>query len=172
MASQEIERITTLLHEYRSFARPHRLELQPTELRRILEEVLAPNVASYTAAGIRVQTEFEESLPLVHVDQERIKQVILNLCKNAVEAMPAGGVLTCRAHQSADRVVFEVSDTGIGVPEGMDVFQLFSTTKTDGTGLGLAIVQQIVSEHGGAIDYMSTLGEGTTFRLSLPLAPQ
>jgi signal transduction histidine kinase len=172
MASQEIERITKLLHEYRSFARPHRLRLESVDLRRILEEVLAPNIGPYTAGGIRVQTQFEDSLPLVHVDQERIKQVILNLCKNAVEAMPAGGVLTCKAHQSGDRLVLEVSDTGVGIPDGLDVFQLFSTTKTEETGLGLAIVQQIVSEHGGAIDYISTPGRGTTFRLSLPLATQ
>jgi signal transduction histidine kinase len=92
---------------------------------------------------------------LIRVDKERIKQVILNRCKNAAEAMPGGGVLTCKAYQLNDQVILEISDTGIGIPDGIDVFQLFKTTKADGTGLGLPIVQQIISEHRGTIEYVS-----------------
>jgi signal transduction histidine kinase len=106
---------------------------------------------------------------LVPVDREKIKQVILNLCKNAIEAMPDGGTLRCKAYQTVDRVTIEVADTGTGIPEGLDVFQLFNTTKPEGTGLGLPIVEQIVSEHRGSVDYITEPGKGTAFMVSLPL---
>jgi len=95
--------------------------------------------------------------------------VLLNVCKNAVEAMPDGGILSCKAYQENDRFVLEISDTGIGIPDGLDVFQLFKTTKPYGTGLGLPIVEQIISEHRGTVDFSSQVGKGTTFRISLPL---
>jgi signal transduction histidine kinase len=99
-----------------------------------------------------------------------VKQVILNLCKNAVEAMPEGGSLTLKGYLSgADTIVVEVSDTGIGIPEGMDIFEIFRTTKPDGTGLGLPLVSQIVSAHRGTVDYFSEPGKGTTFKLTLPV---
>ena len=107
---------------------------------------------------------------MVTLDPEKIKQVILNLCKNAVEAMPKGGQLTFRAYRTNDNVILELSDTGQGIPEGFDPFHLFKTTKPEGTGLGLPIVQQIVSDHHGTVDYVSELGKGTTFRVSLDLA--
>jgi protein-histidine pros-kinase len=169
-AQQEVQRLSALLKEYRSFARPQRFRSEPTDLRRIVREVLAHEARSYGAADIEVRTEFSERLPAVAADEERMKQVILNLFKNAVEAMPEGGVLTCRLCALESRVILEVNDTGAGVPEGVDVFQLFRTTKPQGTGLGLPIVQQIISEHKGAIDYVSERGKGTTFRISLPVA--
>jgi signal transduction histidine kinase len=107
---------------------------------------------------------------LVPVDREKIKQVILNLCKNAVEAMPEGGTLKCKAYQTAGGVILEVADTGTGIPEGLDVFQLFKTTKPYGTGLGLPIVGQIISEHHGTVDYVTKLGKGTAFIVSLQLS--
>ena len=104
------------------------------------------------------------------LDPDKMKQVILNLCKNAVEAMPQGGCLTVKGYlSSAETIVLEVSDTGIGIPEGMDIFEIFQTTKPDGTGLGLPLVSQIVSAHRGTVDYVSEPGKGTTFRLSLPV---
>jgi signal transduction histidine kinase len=117
-----------------------------------------------------LELEFDDNLPVIPIDREKIKQVILNLCKNAVEAMPEGGTLQCKAYQTADRVIVEVADTGTGIPEGLDVFQLFKTTKPYGTGLGLAIVEQIISEHRGTVDYVTQLGKGTAFIVSLPLS--
>jgi signal transduction histidine kinase len=87
-----------------------------------------------------------------------------------VEAMPEGGCLTLKGYlSSADTLVLEVSDTGIGIPEGMDIFEIFRTTKPDGTGLGLPLVSQIVSAHRGTVDYFSEPGKGTTFKLTLPV---
>ncbi len=103
-------------------------------------------------------------------NNDEITQVLLNLCKNAAEAMPAGGTLTVRGFQFGTRVGLEVRDTGEGVPEGINIFEPFVTTKTGGTGLGLAIVQQIVAAHEGTITYTSTPGQGTTVTLTLPTA--
>jgi signal transduction histidine kinase len=84
--------------------------------------------------------------------------------------MPEGGTLTCKAYEANGFLNIEVSDTGTGIPQGLEVFQLFRTTKPTGTGLGLPIVEQIVSEHSGTVDYVTESGKGTTFRLTLPLS--
>ena len=169
-ANQEILRLASLLGDYRSLARPQILKMQASNLRQIVEEVLAPNIENYRNLGVTVTVEFDENLPFVTLDPEKIKQVILNLCKNAVEAMPKGGQLTVRAYRTSDNVILELSDTGQGIPEGFDPFHLFKTTKSEGTGLGLPIVQQIVSDHHGTVHYVSELGKGTTFRVLFGLA--
>jgi len=167
-ANQEIQRLTSLLRDYRSLARPQTLNFQASSLRQLVEQVLAPNLQNYRNSGITVTLEFDENLPLVQLDQEKIKQVILNLSKNAFEAMPKGGFLTVRGYLSSAYVVLEFNDGGQGIPEGFEPFHLFKTTKPEGTGLGLSIVQQIISDHHGTVDYVSELGKGTTFRVALP----
>jgi signal transduction histidine kinase len=94
--------------------------------------------------------------------------VILNLCKNAVEAMPDGGSLKMQGLPKADGVILEVADTGTGIADDLDVFQLFKTTKPEGTGLGLPIVEQIVPEHHGAVVCTTEAGKGSVFIVSLP----
>jgi PAS domain S-box-containing protein len=172
IAHRELRRLTSLLQDYRSFARPQRVNIQPINLKQIVDEVLAPVAKHYQDLGINLKFDFNGGLPLVSVDREKMKQVILNLCKNSVEAMPEGGTLTCKAYQMNDSVILEVSDTGVGISEGLDAFQLFKTTKPYGTGLGLPIVEQIISEHRGTINYVSQTGKGTTFTVSLPLPPK
>jgi PAS domain S-box-containing protein len=169
IAHQEIQRLTSLLKDYRSFAGPQRVNIQPNNLKQIVEEVLAPLAKHYRDSGVTLKFEFDGSLPLVPVDREKMKQVVLNLCKNACEAMPEGGTLTCRAYPASGSAILEVADTGMGIPEGLNAFQLFKTTKAHGTGLGLPIVEQIISEHRGTIKYVSEIGKGTTFIVSLPL---
>jgi PAS domain S-box-containing protein len=112
LSRQELQRLTTLLNDYRAFARPQSVAVQPTNLRRIFDEVLAPAINYYKEREIGVELEFDPDLPLVSVDREKIKQVILNLCKNAVEAMPNGGILKCSGYRQANRVILEVADTG------------------------------------------------------------
>src|SRR5437868_121534 len=84
------------LRDYRSFARPRQLNLHETDARMLLREAIAPHASSYQAAGIKIEFDLEKNLPPVLADSEKMKQVILNLCKNSVEAMPGGGILTCR----------------------------------------------------------------------------
>lgn len=168
-AHREIQRLNSLLKDYRSFARPQRLNIEPVDLRQIGQEALATVTRGHIASGVTLELQFAKDLARIRVDKEKMKQVILNLGKNAIEAMPNGGTLTCKCYRFHDSIVLEISDTGVGIPEGEDIFQLFRTTKPDGTGLGLPVVQQIVSEHRGTIEYESTPRRGTTFKVSLPL---
>jgi signal transduction histidine kinase len=169
--AQEISRLRSLLRELRTLARPRPLDLQPTDLAAVTAEVLRREAPYYTEHNIRVEQTFAADLPLVMANNDEITQVLLNLGKNAAEAMPAGGMLTVRGFQSGTQVCLEVIDTGEGMAEGINIFEPFVTTKTGGTGLGLAIVQQIVAAHEGTITYTSTPGQGTTFTLTLPVAP-
>ena len=169
-ASGQVKRLTSLLKDYRSFARPQRLNLTTAGLGRIIEEVVLSVSRSYRASGILFDLDLKEDCPLVAVDREKMTQVLLNLFKNAFEAMPAGGLITSKVYPSNNGVTLEVGDTGTGVAENVDVFQLFSTTKPDGTGLGLPIVEQIINDHRGTVNYVSKIGKGTTFKIWLPAA--
>jgi signal transduction histidine kinase len=103
-------------------------------------------------------------------DAAKLKQVFMNLIKNAVEAMPDGGRITVHAEVEDQRLVIEVVDTGVGLPAGIDVFEPFQTTKPAGTGLGLSVARQVLAAHEGTIGCSSVPGGGTTFRVVLPLA--
>ena len=170
-AIQEVDRLMSLLSEFRSLALPQSLDLKVTDLQEIIKEILAAEKIAYRAAGITVKTDFESSFSPVNIDSAKIKQVVLNLCKNAIEAMADGGCLTVKVYRSGRMVVLEISDTGVGVPHGMNIFESFKTTKCSGSGLGLPLVRQIVSAHSGTIDYTTQKGHGATFKVCLP-APE
>jgi signal transduction histidine kinase len=171
-AMREIDRLGSLLSEFRGIACPQNVDFQKTDLVKNTEEVLSCQRDACRALGITLELQFESPLLPVMANPEKIKQIVLNLCKNAVEAMPAGGRLTVNGYHLADAVVLEISDTGTGIPEGLDVFELFRTTKPGGSGLGLPLVRQIVSAHNGAIHYASEPGHGTTFKVYLPAAAE
>lgn len=165
----EIARLSKLVQEFRALSRQQQFSLQPTDVRAVVSEVLTAEQASYATRGIVVEQTLPTDLPLVAADADKLKQVVLNLCKNAVEAMPAGGTLGVTVHNAQARVAIEVRDTGVGIPMGVNIFELFVTTKADGTGLGLPIVRQIVEAHRGTLTYTSEVGKGTTFIVSLPI---
>ncbi|MBI4490458.1 MAG: PAS domain S-box protein [Deltaproteobacteria bacterium] len=165
----EITRLSQLLEDFRSISRREKYSFQPTALATVAGEVFATEMENYRARGIQVEQDFPPDLSLVVADRDKLKQALLNLCKNAVEAMPQGGTLTVRASNTGEQVVLEIMDTGVGIPAKVDIFELFSTTKASGTGLGLVIVRQIVAAHGGTITYASEPGKGTIFRLTLPI---
>jgi signal transduction histidine kinase len=96
-----------------------------------------------------------------------MKQVLINLIRNAIEAMPEGGVLEVRTERAGDDAAIRVADGGVGIPAGTDVFDFFVTTKRGGTGLGLPISRRIVEAHGGAIGFESRPGRGTMFSVIL-----
>ena len=123
--------------------------------------------------GARIELELSPDLPLVPCDGSQVQQIVINLLINAAEAMPGGGAISVRTRAAAGVAVLEVADRGVGIPEHVQarIFDPFFTTKEEGkgTGLGLAVVFGIVEAHGGSIDVESRVGEGTTFRVSLPL---
>lgn len=166
LSAHEIQRVSALLTEFRAFAKPQKANLKPGNLVALIRDGLVPQIAVCRRSGITIKRELAELQPIL-LDEDKMKQVIVNLCKNAIEAMPDGGVLTVRTQQLEDLAVLEISDTGAGIPEGVDVFQLFTTTKSGGTGLGLPLVRQIINAHRGSIQYTSQLGHGTTFRICL-----
>ena len=167
---REVDRLIILLDEFRSASVPQNLNLTNSDLREIVEEALAIQLIVFQAAGVSLKFDFEHGLPAVSLDARKIKQVILNLCKNALAAMPQGGDLTVKCFSYGATVVLEIADTGIGIPAGLDPFALFKTTKVGGSGLGVSIVEQIVLAHHGTIDYTSKPGRGTTFKIIFPAA--
>lgn len=170
-ASSEIERLTRLLNDFRSFARPQAIDFRPTQIRKVIEEALDLYTAALSARGIAVDLDLQ-TLPALMLDSDKMREAILNVLKNAEEAMPGGGRLTIRGHVREEENVaaVEVSDTGTGVPAGVDVFQLFVTTKPGASGLGLPIAAQIIAAHGGRIQRIPEPGPGTTFEILLPLS--
>ena len=111
-------------------------------------------------------------VPEVYVDRALLKQAILNLVLNAVEAMPSGGQLHLMLSRRGEMAEISVGDTGKGIPpeNKQKIFQLFFTTRPGGSGIGLASTFRIVQLHNGSIDFTSEVGRGTTFRIELPLA--
>ncbi|MGE0821242.1 MAG: ATP-binding protein [Candidatus Binatia bacterium] len=168
----EVDRLHGLLHELRTFARPGDLTLQAANVALIAEELLQRYTPHYLEAGVHVEHDLPVDLPVVMVDPDKLSQVLLNLYKNAVEAMPQGGRLIVKATANQDCVRLDIQDGGVGIPEDIHIFEPFATTKALGTGLGLAIVKQLVEAHGGTITYTSVPGRGTTFTLQFPTAPQ
>jgi PAS domain S-box-containing protein len=165
----QINLLINFLGEFKDITRPSELQLRPINLLSLVRELLTLEAPHYAKLGIRVEENLATDLPLITGDGVKLKQALLNLFKNAVEAMPRGGTLKLRAYRDNKVLVLEVTDTGVGIPEGMNVFDLFITSKPMGTGLGLPIVQDIVTAHHGAISYASERDKGTTFKLKLPL---
>jgi two-component system sensor kinase FixL len=164
----ETRRLSHLLDEFRALARRHRLSVVPTDLIGLVHDVLGSETPSLNARGINVTCELPPQLRTGFIDAEKIRQVLLNLIKNASDAMPEGGHLRLRVSESDSRVRIEVQDTGCGMPTDIDPFEPFVTTKHDGTGLGLPVALQIVQAHGGVLRYEPAEAGGTVFILELP----
>jgi signal transduction histidine kinase len=166
----EIERLMSLLAQLRSLRIFSPPEVGPISLASEVADLLALEQAQYAQHGIRVEQKIAADLPAVMADHAKLRQVLLNLCKNAVEAMPNGGTLTLRGYKAETEICLEIADTGEGIPEDTQLFQPFATTKPGGTGLGLAIALEIVRQHNGTLSYSSQPGKGTVFCIRLPPA--
>lgn len=168
--AMEIERLSRLVQEFRALSGRRRIVRRPIHLTRLVESVLANFMR--VSSGVTVTREFLDGNAEVMADSDKLQQVFLNLFHNAMDAMPNGGKLSLRTERSEKEYVFEVVDTGGGIPVGLDVFEPFVTTKNDGTGLGLAICSEIIREHDGTLNFETSPGVGTTFRMRVPLSPR
>lgn len=165
----EMQRLTVLLDEFRELARRQDCELVETPLAAVVAEALQMQRPAFRAQNVKVVEELEAS-PAVKADRAKLIQVLLNLSKNALEAMPKGGTLTVTVLIKGAEARLRISDTGMGIPDNVAILEPFTTTKRLGTGLGLPVVRQIVAAHAGRLCYESEPGVGTTFEISLPLA--
>jgi two-component system sensor histidine kinase HydH len=170
LASHEVVRLKGLVSNFLEFARPQPPRIMASEIGLLLDSVAKLASETATMAKVAVRVESAEGLPPVSVDPEQIKQVLLNLVINAIQATPNGGQISLRAHREGDWIRAEVEDEGVGIPsEDLErVFDPFFTTRSNGTGLGLSIAYQIVSQHGGHIATRRNPQRGMTFSVTLP----
>jgi signal transduction histidine kinase len=150
------------------------LRLTDFDLRRLMEDVALLASPEAARQGVSVETQLTaEPLP-VRADNDLIKQALLNVVLNGVQAMNNGGILTMVAHQFDATAAIEVRDQGPGIPPEVrdKVFNLYFTTKKTGSGIGLAMSYRVLQLHNGAIEFETEVGRGTTFRLVLPLASE
>ena len=169
--SRECQRLNRLLNNFLEFARPRAPQYQLIDLAAVLDSVL--ELASH-APGIQrieLRKELFPHLPPVESDPELLKQVLLNLIMNAIQAMPDGGEIVVSAMPRHERMLIQVKDEGTGIkPEDRDrIFDPFFTTKDNGSGLGLSVAHQIVEQHGGMLTADANPEKGMTFSVSLPL---
>ena len=173
----EIENLKSITGRFSDFSKMPQPELAAVNLNDVVRAVIKLFEAQFGAVGrppITPELHLEENLPSIQADQALLHRAIENLVLNAMDAMPAGGVLMLRTTHQDDGVHLEISDTGAGLtPEECDrLFTPYYTTKQHGTGLGLAIVQSVVSDHGGRISVESESGVGTSFHIDLPTKPR
>ncbi|MDZ7267724.1 MAG: PAS domain S-box protein [candidate division KSB1 bacterium] len=167
----EIDRMTALTEEYLQFSRLPESRLVRGNLVRLIEETVEFLRHELRQKRVEVEWHLPEEVGEVQFDRVQMRRALLNLIRNAAEAMPRGGRLRIRVEQRGESVIIHIEDTGVGIPPEVigKIFEPFFTTKEVGTGLGLAIVQQIITEHGGRIFCTSKVGQGTAFSIILPV---
>ncbi len=173
---KELDRIEQIITGLLLFARPPQARPQPCDLHQVLERTLDLMELQLSDSNVNVLREFMDELPLVEADPDLMQQVFLNLCLNAVQAMPEGGTLSIstgvrRYRTRRSLVDVSIKDTGVGIPRDLmeKIFDPFFTTRSMGTGLGLPISVQIVRDSGGVVTAKNNPGGGATLRVSLPL---
>ena len=166
----EVKRLESFLGELRDFLRPAQPSKQEIDLNQVIREVKALMEEAIQEKGIRLEDRLNPNLPPVEADPNQLKQVLLNLVKNALEATEDQGAILVSSGTDDGQVWFSVQDTGKGMSEDVQekIFHPFYTTKDKGTGLGLAVINKIVTDHHGAITVSSVAGSGSTFTVRLP----
>ena len=169
---EEIERLNSIVVDFLFAVRPMDVRLRLEHINRIVEDVCSFVSYELSEYHIKVVTDLADYLPKLRVDENLIKQVLLNIVKNAMSAMEEkGGILSVRTRNRGDNVVIMIEDNGCGMDENTvgKIFEPYFTTKETGSGLGLTMVFKVMKEHGGDIHVKSVVKKGTTFTLILPI---
>lgn len=171
---QQVERSREITHKLLDFARKVEPVIQGADINGLVEDMARLVEKEATLANIKIIRHYQDSLPLVNTDPPRVRQVVLNLLTNAIQAIQQSGTIIITTRQtSGDSVEIVIEDSGIGIPREnlQKVFDPFFTTKPPGkgTGLGLSICHGIVAKLGGRISVSSEVGKGTMFKVSLPV---
>ncbi len=171
LINNEIIRINEIIEEFVKYARFPAPDIKENDFNKIVKDIAEMVSQNAEDANVSIEVSLDDSLGLVMVDDKKITQALLNLCMNAIQAMPEGGTLTLETRREERDLVLTVSDTGVGIPQEdlKRIFDPFFTKKKGGMGFGLAIVQRIIEDHRGRIESQSEEGKGTTFTIRLPL---
>lgn len=163
----EVEGLNRLVSDFLTYGRPRAPEKLTTHLNEIARSVLMLVRRRAADQGVELRAELQDSVPPVMVDSEQVKQAVVNLVQNGLDAMPKGGVLTISTRCEGGELAIAVSDTGPGLTPNAreNLFRPFATTKAKGTGLGLAISQRLVTQNGGTISLVENGPPATTFEI-------
>ncbi len=173
LSQSELKRVNDLISDLLALGKSTTAQRRAIELAGTLEPVVRLMESTARKRHIRIEADLDGSLPAVWADPDQLKQIVLNLLLNAIDAGPSGSVVTLIARApDAAMATIDIHDQGPGIPAEQleSIFEPFFTTKETGTGLGLSLVHQMVVEHGGEISVRSEPGRGTTFHVTLPLA--
>ncbi len=170
IVQKQCRRLQNLLDDFLRFARVRHLDLTPGNLNERVERVLDLFSPQADESHIEVIRYLDADLPTILMDEQTIEAALVNLVKNAIEAMSDGGELTVRTRQTRRGVALDLIDTGRGMDQNtaMHMFEAFFTTKDGGSGLGLPTARKGIEAHGGRIDVQSAVGKGTKFTLEFP----
>ncbi|WP_066393360.1 ATP-binding protein [Neobacillus mesonae] len=169
---QEIDRIDIIVNDLMFIGKPKSVQIEPTNMKDIIEYTVSIMRQQAIVQNIGIESSYAEHLPLIGCDEKHLKQVFINLLKNAIEAMPDGGTIKLNVQYLEDAgIIVSIEDEGCGI-KSEDIPNLtvpFYTTKKSGTGLGLVVTNQIIKEHNGNINIESDLGKGTKVIVTLPV---
>jgi signal transduction histidine kinase len=171
LMSDEVRRLNSIVEQFLSMARPLEIKPEVFLLQDLFHELAALVQDQAQQSKVQIRFDAPTTLPPLKADREYLRQMLLNLILNGLQAMPGGGTLTLKANTSKDNFLLSVTDTGTGIaPENrLRIFEPYFTTQVKGSGLGLAITRRIVEAHGGTIAAFSEVGQGCRFEISLPL---
>jgi signal transduction histidine kinase len=169
----EVRRIEFMIDEVLDYSKTAKPDLESTDINALLRSVLTTMDEPLQKASVQTVLEFDPALPAAMVDKFQLRQALINLIANALDAMPSGGTLTLTTIRDGDYLEIGIADTGIGIAQEHwnKLFAPFFTTKASGTGLGLAIVSQFIENHKGSLRFESAAGQGTSFYIRLAICP-
>ena len=170
MVTRQCTRLENLLNDFLRFSKVHRLDLRMGSLNEQVERVLDLFAPQAQEAGVEIVRYLDHDLPSIQLNAETLQAALVNLVKNALEAMPDGGQLIARTRMTRTGVALDLIDTGVGMDEktAVRMFEAFYSTKSGGSGLGLPTAQKIIEAHSGRISVHSEKGRGTQFTLEFP----
>ncbi len=170
----EVRRLNGIVEQFLSLARPLKLQREQIDVGEFVREVTALLNAEAKAANVEIELKIAPDLPSLRADRNTMKQLLMNLLLNGIQAMPNGGALTLLAEMEKESLCFSIADRGAGIaPDKLSkIFDPYFTTKANGSGLGLAIARRIVDAHGAKITAESQPGQGSRFRVWLPIDKQ
>lgn len=172
LVCDEIRHLERILDSFLQIARAPVLELSDRDPNELIRNVLAFLAPEFGSHNIGVHAQYDGGIGVVRMDPDLMRQTLLNLLRNAIEAMPDGGTVTVLTRADVTHWTLELIDTGCGISQELQsqVFDAFFTTRKGGTGIGLALVRGIIERHGGEIALESSEGKGTRFRVRMPVA--